>query len=49
MKSWTGEGAAMRVHSPDFDKDFSELPQIIQSAILIGCRLSYLTTNGAIA
>lgn len=24
--SWTGRGTAMRVHSPDFDSEFSKLP-----------------------
>jgi hypothetical protein len=33
MSSWTGKGAATRVHSPDFDADFSVLPQKIQRQI----------------
>jgi mRNA-degrading endonuclease RelE of RelBE toxin-antitoxin system len=33
MSSWTGKGAATRIYSPDFDKDFSELPQPIQRQI----------------
>jgi mRNA-degrading endonuclease RelE of RelBE toxin-antitoxin system len=33
MSSWTGKGAATRVHSPDFDADFSALPQKIQRQI----------------
>lgn len=33
MSSWTGKGAATRVHSPDFDRDFSELPRKIQTQI----------------
>ena len=27
MNSWMGKGVATRVHSPDFDADFSALPQ----------------------
>ena len=33
MNSWTGKGAATRVHSPDFDAGFSLLPQKIQRQI----------------
>ena len=33
MSSWTGRGAATRVYSPDFDADFSGLPQKIQRQI----------------
>ena len=33
MSSWTGRGAATRVHSPDFDTDFLVLPQKIQRQI----------------
>jgi mRNA-degrading endonuclease RelE of RelBE toxin-antitoxin system len=33
MSSWTGRGAATRVHSPDFDADFPDLPQNIQRQI----------------
>jgi mRNA interferase RelE/StbE len=33
LSSWTGKGAATRVHSPDFDDDFSKLPQNIQRLI----------------
>ncbi len=33
MSSWTGKGAATRVYAPDFDKDFTELPQTIQRQI----------------
>jgi hypothetical protein len=33
MSSWTGNGAATRVHSPDFDEDFFALPQKIQRQI----------------
>jgi mRNA-degrading endonuclease RelE of RelBE toxin-antitoxin system len=33
MNSWTGKGAATRVHSPDFDADFSNLPKRIQRQI----------------
>ena len=33
MNSWTGQGAATRIHSPDFDADFSVLPEKIQRQI----------------
>jgi mRNA interferase RelE/StbE len=33
VKSWTGKGAATRIYSPDFDADFSRLPQKIQLQI----------------
>ena len=33
MSSWTGKGAATQVYSPDFDADFSRLPQRIQNQI----------------
>ncbi len=33
VNSWTGKGAATRVHSPDFDAEFSALPQKIQRRI----------------
>ena len=33
MSSWAGKGAATRVYSPDFDSDFSELPERIQRSI----------------
>ncbi len=33
MSSWTGQGAATRVYSPDFDADFSKLPHKIQNQI----------------
>ena len=32
MSSWRA-GAATRVHSPEFDKDFSDLPQNVQRLI----------------
>jgi mRNA-degrading endonuclease RelE of RelBE toxin-antitoxin system len=33
MSSWTGRGAATRVHSPEFDEDFARLPEHIQRQI----------------
>ena len=33
MSSWTGRGAATRVHSPDFDADFSGLPDNVQRLV----------------
>jgi hypothetical protein len=33
MNSWTGRGAATRVHSPDFDADYSVLPPKTQRQI----------------
>lgn len=33
MTSWTGKGAATRIHAPDFDADFSGLPQRVQNQI----------------
>ena len=30
MSSWTGQGAATRVYSPDFESDFAALPRKIQ-------------------
>ncbi|MBI2929691.1 MAG: type II toxin-antitoxin system RelE/ParE family toxin [Verrucomicrobia bacterium] len=33
MTSWTGRGAATRVHSPDYDADFWALSAEVQSQI----------------
>jgi mRNA interferase RelE/StbE len=33
MNPWSGKGAATRVYSPDFDSDFSQIPQKIQRQI----------------
>ena len=33
MSSWTGKGAATRVHSPGFDKDFALLPEQVKDRV----------------
>lgn len=33
MSSWTGKGAATRIHSPGFDADFALLPEAMRERI----------------
>ena len=33
MSSWTGKGAATRIHSPGFDADFALLPEALRERI----------------